>query len=426
MSGRGGAKLTVFLGGHELGTIERRGPSRYRFAYSAPALRPEREDGTALSASLPLREKAFTPSESAPFFEGLLPEGSMRMAIARKFGLSEEDGFGLLKALGIDCAGAVVVLAEGEEARTPEGQGIRPLDAGELEDLVEELPRRPLGVSAEPDGLRLSLGGVQDKLVLVRMPSGQFGQPTGGAPSTCLLKPDYGHYEDLAANEHFCMTVASRSGLDVAKTETVSVGSIPCLYVERFDRGIDDSGRIVRIHQEDMCQALGILPAAKYEANGGPSVAAAIGLLKTLGGIQAAVDIRGFAKALILNFLLGNSDAHGKNFALLYDPATGVRLAPLYDIVSTAVYPDVTDRIAMRIGGVDDPAAVDLAAWKELARESGLGGQLGALARIWSAEIRTNAELLRDAASAEGWHRPVIDAIVDVCRERADRLTSAR
>ncbi len=424
MSGRAGAKLTVFLSGQELGTIERRGPSRYRFAYSPQALSSAQQGAAILSASLPPGDKPFTPSESAPFFEGLLPEGSMRMAIARKFGLSEEDGFGLLEALGIDCAGAVVVLSEGEEPSRSEG--VRPLAAEELEALVDDLPRHPLGVSAEPGGMRLSLGGVQDKLVLVRTPSGQFGQPTGGAPSTCLLKPDYGHYEDLATNESFCMAVASRSGLDAAKAEVIRVGSTPCLYVERFDRRIDGSGRIVRIHQEDMCQALGILPAAKYEANGGPSVAAVVDLLRTLGGIQAAVDIRGFVKALLFNFLLGNSDAHGKNFALLYDPERGVRLAPIYDIVSTAVYPDVTDRMAMKIGGVDDPATVDLVAWKELARESGLGGQLGVLARVWSAEIRAKAELLRDAAIAEGWHRPVIDAIVDVCRERANRLMYAR
>lgn len=426
MNGRSGSKLTVFLGDEEIGAIEQRGPSRYRFAYANAALRSERTDGDILSASLPLREKAFTPSESAPFFEGLLPEGSVRMAVARKFGLSEEDGFGLLGALGIDCAGAVVVLAKGEEPRAPGEGGIRPLDERELEGLVEDLPRRPLGVSAEPGGLRLSLGGIQDKLVLVRMPSGQFGQPTGGAPSTCLLKPDYGHYEDVAANEHFCMTVASRSGLEVAKTEVVTVGSTPCLYVERFDRRRDETGSIVRVHQEDMCQALGVMPAAKYEANGGPSVAAVVELLRKFGGIRAAADIRSFAKALLLNFLLGNSDAHGKNFALLHDPETGVRLAPLYDIVSTAVYPDVTDRMAMRIGGVDDPAAVDLTTWKELARESGLGGQMGALARAWSGEILTNVELLRDAAAAEARHSPVIDSIVDVCRERAGRLNGGR
>jgi serine/threonine-protein kinase HipA len=426
MSGRPGSRLAVFLGGERQGAIERRGPSRYRFEYSTQALASSRESGAILSASLSPQEKAFTPSRSAPFFEGLLPEGSVRAAIARKFGLSEEDGFGLLSALGADCAGAVVVPPEGDRPEPVAGKGIRLLGADELESLVDELPRRPLGVSAEVDGVRLSLGGVQDKLVLTRTPSGQFGQPTDGTPSTCLLKPDYGRYEDLAVNEAFCMRVASASGLATAATEIVRVGTTPCLYVERFDRVTDSDGAVVRIHQEDMCQALGILPAAKYEENGGPSVAAIVGLLRELGSSRAAVDINSFVKAVLVDFLLGNSDAHGKNFALLYDPSTGVRLAPLYDIVSTAVYPDVADRLAMRIGGAEDPAEVGLAAWERLAAECGLGSQIGRFVRQWSGEVATAAEELRDQARAEGWHRPAIDSIVDVCRERAGRLIEGR
>jgi serine/threonine-protein kinase HipA len=403
-----------------VGTIERRGPSRYRFAYS-------RQEGAAiLSASLPRREKAFTPAQSAPFFEGLLPEGAVRATIARGFGLSEEDGFGLLAALGADCAGAVVILPEGESPPVSGDEGIRLLSPGQLESLVDELPRHPLGVSPEPDGSRLSLGGVQDKLVLVRTPSGQFGQAQGGAPSTCLLKPESGRYEDLAANETFCMGVASAVGLDTATTEIVRVGSTPCLYVERFDRAAGSDGRIVRIHQEDMCQALGILPAAKYESNGGPSVTAIVSLLRDLGSARAAVDINAFVRAVLVSFLLGNSDAHGKNFALLHDPSTGVRLAPLYDVVSTAVYPGLTDRMAMKIGGVEDPAGVDLAAWAKLASDSGLGGQLTGLVRGWSRDTLAAAEALSRAATDKGWHRPVIDTIVDVCRERASRLIDAR
>ncbi len=425
MSGRSGSRLAVFLGGEQQGTIEQRGPSRYRYQYSTQALASNGESGVTLSASLPPQEKAFTPSQSAPFFEGLLPEGSVRAAIARRFGLSEEDGFGLLGVLGADCAGAVVVLPEGDRPAPVAGEGIRLLDADELESLVDELPRRPLGISAEADGVRLSLGGVQDKLVLTRTSSGQFGQPTGGAPSTCLLKPDYGRYEDLAVNEAFCMKVASASGLATAATEIVRVGTTPCLYVERFDRATDGDG-VVRIHQEDMCQALGVLPAAKYEENGGPSVAAIVGLLRGVGSSRAAVDINSFVKAVLIDFLLGNSDAHGKNFALLYDPSTGVRLAPLYDIVSTSVYPDVTDRLAMRIGGAEDPAEVGPAAWERLAAECGLGSQIGRFVRQWSGEAAATAEELRGQAQAEGWHRPVIDSIVDVCRERAGRLIDGR
>ena len=269
------------------------------------------------------------------------------------------------------------------------------------------------------------MGGVQDKLVLTRSADGQFGLPRGGWPSTCLLKPDYGHYEDIAANEAFCMRVAAAAGLDTAPTELLEVGPTPCLYVERFDRAVRD-GRTVRIHQEDMCQALGLLPVSKYEENGGPSVAAVVGLFRELGSARAALDINAFVKAVLVSFLLGNSDAHGKNFALLHEAPGEMRLAPLYDVVSTAVYPEVTDRLAMRIGGVDDPAEVGPTAWKRLAAECGLGGQLGRFVREWSSEVALAAEGLRSRALADGWHRPVIDRIVEVCRERAGRLIDGR
>lgn len=422
MSARPGARLNVFLGGERLGEIEKRGPSRYRFLYSERAV-DRHEAGTAvLSASLPIQAGIFTPGETAPFFEGLLPEGAVRAAIAQSFHLSEEDGFGLLDALGADCAGAVTVLPPGVEPASP-GQGrLRELSEEQLGHLINDLPRRPLGVDSSPDGVRLSLGGIQHKLVLVETGVNKFAQPLDGTPSTCLLKPEFGQYEDLVANEAFCMLVARGVGLEAARAEVIRVGSTPCLYVSRFDRTVDEQKRVVRIHQEDMCQALGILPAAKYEENGGPSIAAIVGLLRRLRAPEMARDINDVIHAVLVNFLLGNSDAHGKNFALLYDPALGIRLAPLYDIVSTSVYPGVTNRMAMSIGGVDDPAQVDLAAWGRLADECGFGGGVGAIVRRRAAMILRSAEGHRDIAGSGGWHRPVIDAIVDTCRERAKRL----
>ena len=423
MSERAGTRLRVYLNEEMLGAVERRGPARYRFTYSDEALARHGEGSILLSASLPVRAGSFSPTQSAPFFEGLLPEATARVGVARRFGLSEADGFGLLSALGVDCAGAVVVLP-GDRSPLPERSGVELLAAADLKSLVAELPRRPLGVSADPGGVRLSLGGIQDKLVLTRSLDGRFGLPKGGWPSTCLLKPDYGHYEDIAANEAFCMRVAAGVDLDAAVTELFMVGRTPCLYVERFDRSIEGDGAISRIHQEDMCQALGLLPAAKYEENGGPSVAAIVGLLRTLGSPRAAIDINAFVKAVLVSFLLGNSDAHGKNFALLYDPNAAIRLAPLYDIVSTAVYPEVTSRLAMRIGGVDDPADVGPVAWEQLATECGLGGQLGRFVSEWTGEIVTQVVALRDRARNEGWHRPIIDRIVEVCRQRAAQLTA--
>jgi serine/threonine-protein kinase HipA len=420
---RAGAKLGVFLNELSLGTLERRGPSRYRFVYSQEGLAGGR---ASLSASLPLRQSTFTPSESAPFFEGLLPEGVVRATVAEKLRLSEADGFGLLRALGADCAGAVSVLPEGERPEAPSPQEPHPLAEDELAAMLRDLPRDPLGIDSEPDGVRLSLGGVQDKLVLIRLPSGRFALPRKGAASTCLLKPEHGRYEGLAINEAFCMAAAAAAGNHVAKSELVEIDGTRCLYVERFDRAGDAEGRVFRLHQEDMCQALGVLPTAKYEANGGPSIADVVRLLRGLGTRRVALDVNAFVKAVLTSFLLGNSDAHGKNFALLYDPITGVRLAPLYDIVSTVVYPDLTPRMAMAIGGEEDPREVDLGSWERLGVDSGLGGSLAKLVRRWSADILAGAEECRERAADGGWHHSVIDAIVEICRERAARLIDVR
>lgn len=414
------ARLAVFLDGAEMGELERRGPGRYRFSYSAAGLAA----GRALSFSLPPRDAVFSPSETAPFFEGLLPEGPVREAIAEKFRVSAGDGFRLLEALGADCAGAVAVLVQGESPRDGGGD-VRPLEEAELEALIADLPRDPLGVGLDRDGVRLSLGGVQQKLVLVRADDGRFGQPLGGAPSTCLLKPEHGRYEDLATNEAFCMRVAAAAGLEVARTELLRIGPTDCLYVERFDRAPTADGRISRLHQEDMCQALGILPEAKYEADDGPSAAQVVALLRETGSPRAAVDVNAFVRALLVNFLLGNSDAHGKNFALLH-ARDGIRLAPLYDVVSTSVYPELTTRMAMSIGGVEEPGEVRLESWRRFARDAGLGGQLPGFVRRWAAATLDGAEEVRQTALAEGWHRPLLDAIVELCRERAGQLADDR
>jgi serine/threonine-protein kinase HipA len=424
MSARAGARLGVYLSGEAIGELEKRGPSRYRFAFSGPVLDRYGPDAIVLSASLPVQPDDFPPARTAPFFEGLLPEGGVREAISRRLRLSEEDGFGLLEALGAECAGAVAVLSPGRTPAPPGGGRIHVLEDEELVRLVDDLPRNPLGIDARPEGVRLSLGGVQHKLVLARLSGAQFGQPLDGAPSTCLLKPEFGRYEELVPNEMFCMKVAISAGLTVPTTEIIQIGSHRCLYVERFDRIRNDRGQIVRLHQEDMCQAMGIVPAAKYEENGGPSIAGVVELLRRLRGPYMARDINDFVHAVLVNQLLGNSDAHGKNFALLYEPGSGVRLAPLYDIVSTAVYPEVTERMAMAIGGIDDPEQVDPAAWSRLAEECSFGGGVMPLVRKRAAWVLRAAENWRDLANKQGWHGPVIDAIVEVCRTRVARLTA--
>ena len=331
----------------------------------------------------------------------------------------------MLAALGADCAGAVTVLPEDQSPRSP-GAEARPLSEDQLGELLHDLPRDPLGIDIDPGGVRLSLGGVQDKLILIRLPSGGFAQPLAGMPSNCLLKPEHERYEGLAANEAFCMRVAAAAGNEAAATELLQLGGIRCLYSERFDRGVGADGTTVRLHQEDMCQALGLLPTQKYEADGGPSVAAVIALLRRQPSARIALDVNAFVRAVLTCFLLGNSDAHGKNFSLLYDPATGVRLAPLYDVVSTAVYDGLTPRLAMAIGGEDDPAQVDLSSWERLGVESGLGGALPQFVKRWSGEVLAATEVCLRDAEREGWSHPVLEAVAGVCRERAGRLIEGR
>ncbi len=416
-------RLDVYLGAERVGELERGGPTRYRLRYVEEAVERHGVGGALLSASLPVRRDPYPSGVTKPFFEGLLPEGAIRAAVARTLGLSEDNGFGLLAELGADCAGAVVILPPGTEPTGAGPSAIRWLDDEQLAERIADLPRHPLGVSAQDRRVRLSLAGVQPKLVVVRAPSGRVGLPIDGAPSTHLIKPAQDRYPDLVENEAFCLRVAACAGLRVASAEVLELRDLRCLLVERWDRTIADDGRVARLHQEDFCQALGLLPSAKYEAEGGPSAAAMVALLRELGGPTLARDLNELVRAIVLNLVLGNSDAHGKNLALLYEPLGLARLAPLYDLVSTAAYPELHGDLAMTIGGVAAPDDVDEAAWRRLAADCGLGApQLVRSVRDFGARVAQCARAVRDMARAEGWYRPLLDEIVALAERRAPRL----
>jgi serine/threonine-protein kinase HipA len=371
-----------------------------------------------LSASLPVQAERFQNNQTRPFFEGLLPEGAVREQIARERGVSVQNAFGLLAEIGAECAGAVVIVPEGQELAPTDTSSVRWLSDEELAEALANLPAHPLGGGTD---VRVSLGGVQQKLIVTRAPSGRFGQPLGGAPSTHIIKPSIAGWTDIAANEAFCLRVARCCGLRTATSEMAEIGDTTCLVVERFDRTLTDDVRIVRLHQEDFCQALGILPDSKYEFEGGLSVARVVAALRDIS-VSPAADVNAFLRAVAVNFLLGNSDAHGKNFALLYEPVGSARLAPLYDIVSTAVY-GVTTKMAMFIGGEEEPAAVTGDAWLRLADECGVNGPLLLRdARALAARARDCAAAVAATAAAEGWHRPLIEEVRAVVDERAALL----
>ncbi|MBV8160429.1 MAG: type II toxin-antitoxin system HipA family toxin [Acidimicrobiia bacterium] len=337
-------RLAVWLYGDVVAlTEEERG--RIRLTYTDAALERYPLGFPLLSLSLPLTAERYTDGVVRPFLDGLLPEGAPRRAVADDLNLKASDTFGLIQGLGRDCAGAVVIQSAGDPPPPlPTTAAAEQLTDADLAALVANLRTAPLGIA---DRVRISLAGVQEKLVLTRMPDGSWGRPVDGTPSTHILKPELPEYPQTVENEAFCMRLAKHLQLDVASVETTSVDGRRLIVVERFDRIVRGDGSVERLHQQDFCQATGIPPVKKYQEDGGPSLRRVAAILQAVS-TDEALDV--LLRAVILNVLIGNGDAHGKNFSLLHEPSGTLRLAPLYDLLSTMHYGD--DRLAMYIDDV--------------------------------------------------------------------------
>ena len=411
--------LDVYLHGSRIGALTQTTGTDYCFGFSPETVAEAGEGAIVLSHSLPVREEAYDAIATRSFFDGLLPEDSRRDEIARELRVSPADGYSLLAALGRDCAGAVVIVPVGDPVE-PAGGSVSWLSDEELGELVDRLPAQPLGVEWGERGMRLSLAGVQRKLTLIRSGSGQFGKPRADAPSTHLIKPQYDdEYPALAYNEMFCMRVAGCAGLPVAETELETIADRPCLISQRFDRSSSGMGT-TRLHQEDLCQALGVPSNLKYQAWSGPGFLHLADLLREIG---RGADVEMVVRAAVCNYVLGNSDAHGKNFAILF-AELGRRLAPLYDVVSTAVY-DLDDAMAMSIGDVFAPEAVSLAGWIDMSADCDLQAEpFLRLVREISVRVRDCAESVLQLSRAEGWHDPLLDEIVEITRRRSGLIAT--
>ncbi|WP_456280874.1 type II toxin-antitoxin system HipA family toxin [Cupriavidus sp. JZ107] len=357
-------ELEVWLQRSRVGTLSL-SHGRLRFAYSTDWL--QRPDALALSCSLPLQEEPFDDFAARAFFAGLLPEGRLRRLIAQQFHVSVQNDFALLDHIGGECAGAVTFVEPGQPLPSQHQGSVQWLDDDELAALLDELPRRPMLVGK--DDLRLSLAGVQDKLPVI-VDGQRIGLPLGGAPSTHILKPAIEGIEDSVSNEGFCMALAEAMGLAVAPARISMVGARRYLLVERYDRLRDGSGQIHRMHQEDFCQALGVVPESKYQNEGGPDMAQCFALLRRVVRPFAPAVLRLF-RYTVFHALIGNHDAHAKNFSLLYR-SSGPELAPLYDTLSTAIYSDLTPKMAMKLGGKYKFTELYVQHWERLAQDGGL------------------------------------------------------
>ena len=353
--------LEVWLLNQRAGTLWLK-DCELQFQYSALWL--EQPQAIALSQSLPLQAEPFGDRACRPFFAGLLPEGQLRQRIAQQCQISRSNDFGLLVVIGGDCAGAVSLVV-GDQVAAPDA--VEWLEQDQLIALLDDLPQRPM--LAQRDGLRLSLAGAQDKLPVV-FDGARIGLPLGSTASTHILKPAIAAVEGSVINEAFCMALGKAMGLQVADAEILAAGDRQVLLVRRYDRRRGDGERWLRLHQEDFCQALGIQPELKYQNEGGPDLTACFGLLRRATRPSAPQVIR-LLDAVAFNALIGNHDAHAKNFSLLYTERTPT-LAPLYDLLCTAVYPTLTAKMAMKLGSKYRFSEVQSRHWEKFAEAAGL------------------------------------------------------
>ena len=402
------------LAGHLTDALD--GPS---FTYTREWIERNRPP---LSQSLPLTA-AFVPGAAAAFFGGLLPEGTPRQTLARQLGVSADNDFSLLAALGGDTAGAISVVVPGDAPPDTRSHDVRWLDDAELAAEIHDLPIRPMHADDEGE-YRLSLAGAQDKLPVVVGPDGRVGLTRGGAPSTHIMKTPIAGLEHTVANEALCLDLGRRLNIPTVTAAPRHVGDTECLLVERYDREAHAGGVVDRLHQEDFCQALGVPTARKYQAEGGPTLADCFALVRRASSLPAR-DVVRLLDDIVLSFLVANHDAHGKNYSLLYT-RDGTGVAPAYDVLSTFVYRGarrMSRKMAMSIGG---EYRADYVAERHLDRLLNEAGVAPAAARRRIAELAARAPdeaaAARAALAGHEWDAPILGRIVDMVAQRAGWL----
>ncbi len=329
-----------------------------------------RLDAMPLSFSLPLQAAPFDSDRTTVFFENLLPPDQVRRKLGAVLHLSRHNLFGFLETLGGDCAGALSLWPTGAKPSQPSEQ-LYLLTENEADDILRALRKRPLYVNGV-EGYRISGAGAQDKLI-VRLSDGHLTLPLYGTPSTHIVKPAVRDYPDSVFNEAYAMQLAKQLGLAVAKSGLMKIKGETYYWTERFDREEVD-GRIVRLHQEDFCQITGTSGELKYESEGGPSFARCMAAMAEMK--LALSDRLAFIDRMIFNYLIGNADAHGKNASVLYRGMRGKSLAPIYDVMCTLIYRNLSRVNAMSIGGAKTLDVVSRENFVLMAEEVGMRPQL--------------------------------------------------
>ena len=362
-----------------VGSISGDNAADSRFCYSEEYLNDP--GAVALSISLPLREEPYLPYQTASFFEGLLPEGFTRRSVAQWMHVDEDDYLSILHGLGRECLGAVCITTEGETMgasyeRVTEQQ-IRDLAAEGAVRSTELVMRSHLSVAGASGKVGLYYSGQEDAWYL----------PRGIAASTHIVKQSHVRLDSLVTNEQLSLRTASRCGISIPNSFIINTGNGEerevLFATERFDRVFTADSKMVdglrcpnRLHQEDFAQAMGIHSLAKYEQEPDTHMKGMFDILRKYSSDPVSDQMR-LWDIIVFDYLIGNTDAHIKNFSLRYDPdLQGIRLAPAYDIVSTVIYDQSTRDMAFRIGGVHSIDEITSDDFRAAAADVGLGGRM--------------------------------------------------
>lgn len=360
------ARLAVLLSGRRIGTLVQ--THRVEFHYDEEYL--TLDHATPLSLAMPPRAEPYLRDRTLPWLDGLLPDRlEVRQRWAQQFRVSARNPVALMTHMGRDCPGAVQLCPESDLDEVSAGRGeLVPLSDDQLGRRIRAL--RADSASWTVAGERWSLGGAQAKIAVVEQDGGWY-EAHGSLPTTHIIKPGVAGFAAQGLVEHVCMSAARSLGVPAAPTRYLEFDGQAAVIIARYDR-VERAGAIVRIHQEDLCQTLSAPPAKKYETDGGPSATDISDLLR---GRADADSHRRFVEAVALNYLLGASDGHAKNYAVLLS-GSQVRLAPLYDLASSLPYDPIDDdsdlrKTAMAIGGARRFGQVTRRHWERFARRTG-------------------------------------------------------
>lgn len=418
-------ELVALLNGREIGRVRRDKRGRLAFVYAdawrnAPEAHP-------LSLSMPVAAAEHGHAAIEPFLWGLLPDNAAILdQWARRFHVSPRNPFALVAHVGEDCAGAVqFVRPERVDAcLAADAEPVEWLDEHAVAERLRLLQADHSAWRAPRDTGQFSLAGAQPKTALL-LQDGQWGVPSGRTPTTHILKPPTGAFNGHAENEHFCLVLARRLGLPTVTSRIMHFEDQIAIVIERYDRQRDGRG-LLRVHQEDVCQAMGVPPTRKYENEGGPGARDVTELLRTHSS-RRDEDVATFLDALIFSWLAAGTDAHAKNYSLLIGSGGHVRLAPLYDLASALPYDDMQFqklKLAMKIGPDYRLRDIGTREWRRLAERTRVDPD-DLLRRITdlASRLPEEAVTVRDRMQLKGLTHDVIERLCDRIAARATKCS---